>query len=148
MSGKIKIMLNNSNRLDKLAILVIFFYLLCSNTNNPGYKINTSYSLPESTIYKYWSYLEQRDYKNALRCFKNHDDKYYDSTLIYPISPLIESLTVDSIISKKYLNKQTCEIYYIVKFYSHKDKIWKSFLTGDILQWTNNEWKIDKVLTH
>lgn len=124
--------------------LTLTIILYCNN-NIDSHTAEPGFSTPESTIFKYWSYLNKRDYKNALKCFKSHKEEYYDSTLIYPIPQRIESLTVDSIISKKLINKKTCTIYYRVKFYSYKDSCFKYFITGDKLVWTKNGWLIDEV---
>ncbi len=127
-------------------ILLVAVVYSCKKNEDLTISIEPCFSTPESTIYTYWQFLDSRDYKKALRCFKSHVEDYYDSSLIYPIPDRIESLRVDSIISKKKLNKKTYEIFYRVRFYSQKDKCLKYFITGDKLILTNKGWLVDEVL--
>ncbi len=125
--------------------IVLFIEIFCSSKDT--HHSNPLYFSPESIIYKYWSFLDQRDYRNALHCFFGHKDDYYDSTLIYPIPNYIDSLKIDSIISKKYPRNNVCIIFYRVEFYSKSEQRKKQFITGDKLVWTKDGWKIDEVLT-
>jgi|GEM_PF-2646398 len=129
-------------------ILIGFLIVISVNCKKEEQVTTQSGAPPESTIYRYWTYLNTRDYRNALRCFRVHKEEYYDSSLIYPIPERIESLRVDSIISKKMINKTTYEIYYVVRFYSLKDSCFKYFKTGDRLRLTEKGWLIDEVLIH
>lgn len=128
--------------------LVSLTLIFCKQSNQGEHNEDFNFVAPESTIYKYWHYLNIRDYKNALNCFTGHKDEYFDLSNIYPLPENIDSISVDTIISKKFLNKKTCEIYYRIRFYSHKDGIFKYFITGDKLILIEKGWLIDKVLIH
>lgn len=121
-------------------LLTLIFH--CSNKSC---ETNIQYPPPESTIYKYWSLLAKRDYRNALFCFAGHRDEYFDSNLIFPISQGVESLKVDSILYKKF-QKKFCIIYYRIKYYSSKGMKNKYFVTGDKMILTEEGWKIYEVL--
>lgn len=136
-------------RIFNYILVMICLILVVYSCENKGKLINTfepSFSTPESTIFNYWLFLDARDYKKALHFFKSYREKYYDSSLIYPIPNGIESLMVDSIVYKKKLNNKTYEIYYRVRFYSQKDRCIKYFVTGDRLTLTKKGWLIDEVL--
>ncbi|MEO0094386.1 MAG: hypothetical protein ABIL69_07325 [candidate division WOR-3 bacterium] len=134
----------NKKRFLFLILTYLIIEVVCSKNEKTE---STSFvAPPESTIYKYWSFLDKRDYKNALKYFTFHRDEFYDSTLIYPIPDRIDSIKVDTIISVKFINKKTCEIYYRIKFYSYKDNCFKYFITGDKLVLTKSGWLIDEVL--
>ncbi len=107
--------------------------------------VGANFSHPESTIRHYWRQLIKKDYKEALRCFVNFSEDQFLEKDILPL-PDIDSLTVDTIILKKVINKKRVEIYYRVLYYSKKDKFKKYLITGDRLILTRGGWKIKDVL--
>jgi hypothetical protein len=121
--------------------------LSCRQAPGPRPGVQPLYAFPESTIYAYWSCLDRRDYAGALTYFKSHRNAGYDSSLIYHLPASVESLTVDSIISRQMIGDLACVIRYRVRFYSLKDQRVKSYLAGDKLVWTEGAWKIDEVLS-
>lgn len=118
-------------------------FIFCSQETN--HIIDPRFETPEKTLSTYWTYLKNKDYKNALGCFSGFKDSYYDSSLIYPL-PDVESLSVDSFIQYKEISKKEVIIFYRVKFFSKLNKTWKSYTTGDKLVFTKTGWKIKDVI--
>lgn len=106
------------------------------------------FSAPESLILYYWDQLFTHNYKEALNCFKNFDEKKYREHDILPM-PDMEYLKIDSFISIVYSNNKTkAVIKYRISCAIKGTNVKKTIISGDKLILTSSGWRIDDVLVN
>ena len=130
----------------KLLIVIPLGITICGTPqNDKPKKIEPEFATPQKTIEYYWENLANNDYQKALTCFTDYSPENYNKKDILPL-PDIDSLKVDSIIKIKKEGKKQVVLYYRVSFYSKRQKLTKTIITGDRLILTDSGWKIKDVL--